>query len=267
MTIKTGEQIVAADVYPLLAGLIPGGRLTLESGVPFGLTDQADKTTLYYTPYNGNSISLYDGSSAWSIFTFAELTLDISGYDAGGIYDVFCYNNSGTITLEGLKWANDTTRATALARQDGVYVKTGATTRRYLGTIRIMADAKCDDSAAARMVWNMYNRAQKKLYYRSNSAVDAFFVIGEPNGQYMTFGAGGTFTGDAAAMMYLRSTVEPSGSAPYHGEAGTQHADGNDHGVSLTDVGKFAAGFCYIGWDKGGTGTIGEGHLWGELWC
>lgn len=266
MTIKTGEQIMAADVYPLLAGLIPGGRLTLKSGVPFGLTDQADKTTLYYTPYAGDSIALYDGTN-WKIHTFAELSLNISGYTAGKLYDIFMYDNSGTPTLEGLVWTNSVTRATALARQNGIYVKNGAATRRYLGSIYMALDSKCDDSETLRSVWNMYNRAQKKLYYRSDSAVDVYFVIGEPNGQYMTFGAGGTFIGDAAAMMYLRSTVEPSGSAPYHGEAGTQHADGNDHGVSLTDVGKFAAGFNYIGWDKGGTGTIGEGHLWGDLWC
>ncbi len=50
-------------------------------------------------------------------------------------YDVFVYNNAGTLTLELLAWTNNTTRATALTTQNGVQVKTGDITRRYAGTI------------------------------------------------------------------------------------------------------------------------------------
>ena len=41
--------------------ITPGGRLTLESGVPVPSTDQTAKTTIYYTPYIHNSIQLWDG--------------------------------------------------------------------------------------------------------------------------------------------------------------------------------------------------------------
>ena len=91
----------------------PQGRLTLESGVPVSTTDQADKVTLYYTPYVGNKISLYDGVSAWSTVTFAELSLDISAYTASKPYDIWIYNNAGTATLDSTVWTNATTRATA----------------------------------------------------------------------------------------------------------------------------------------------------------
>jgi len=140
------------------------GRLTLESGVPISTTDQTAKTTLYFTPHLGNQIALYSGSS-WSIYSFSELSLSLSGYTANTNYDIFIYDNGGTLTLESTAWTNGTTRATSLVIQDGVYVKSGATTRRYLGTIRITGTTgQCEDSASTRFLWNYYNQAQRPLY-------------------------------------------------------------------------------------------------------
>ncbi len=137
-------------------------RLTLETGVPISTSDQADKATLYVTPYNGNQIGLYDGS-AWSVLSFSELSLDLTGYTASKPYDIFAYNNAGTVALESLIWTNDTTRATAYALQDGVKVKAGATTRRLLGSIRITAaGGKTTDSAAIRWVDNVYNQVPRQ---------------------------------------------------------------------------------------------------------
>lgn len=139
------------------------GRLTLESGVPVSTNAQADKGTLYFTPYKGDQLGLYDGA-AWVIRTFAELSLSLAGYTASKPYDIWAYDNAGTVTLESTVWTNDTTRATALALQDGVYVKAGTTTRRYLGTIYITAaGAKTTDSAAFRWVWNHYNQEERSV--------------------------------------------------------------------------------------------------------
>jgi hypothetical protein len=135
----------------------------LESGVPVSINNQTAKTTLYFTPYNGNSISLYDGSE-WDLFSFSELSLSLSGYTANTNYDIFIYDNSGTLTLESTAWTNNTTRATSLTTQDGIYVKSGATTRRYLGTIRITGTTgQCEDSGSRRLVWNLYNQVTKAL--------------------------------------------------------------------------------------------------------
>ena len=60
-------------IEALLQGLTPGGRLTLESGVPVSTSDQTAKTTVYYTPYVHNVINLWDGAD-WvptSVKTFA----------------------------------------------------------------------------------------------------------------------------------------------------------------------------------------------------
>lgn len=139
------------------------GRLTLTSGTPVTTSDVTAATTLYFTPYKGNQIGLYNGS-AWEMKTFSEISLSLSGYTADKNYDIWVYNNSGTVTLESTIWTNGTTRATALTTQDGVYVKTGATTRRYLGTIRITATTgQCEDSLTKRFVWNYHHRVARAL--------------------------------------------------------------------------------------------------------
>jgi len=151
---------LSGDVLPATCQ----GRLTLETGVPISTTDQNAKTTLYFTPYTGNIIGLYDGVSAWTGLTFSEISLDISAYTANKNYDIWAYNSSGTAALDSTVWTNDTTRATALTTQDGIYVKTGATTRRYLGTIRITGTTgECEDSLDTRFVWNYYNRRLRAL--------------------------------------------------------------------------------------------------------
>jgi hypothetical protein len=99
--------------------------------IPSGISN----TTIYMTPYRGQAISIYDGTR-WKLYTSVELSLALGVLTSGKNYDVFVYDNSGTLTLELLVWTDDTTRATAIVQQDGVWVKSGATTRRYLGTLR-----------------------------------------------------------------------------------------------------------------------------------
>lgn len=147
------------------------GRLTLESGVAVSSTDQTAKTTVYFTPYLGNRVTLYNGSS-WRLYTFTEISLALGTLTSGKNYDVFLYDNSGTLTLElSAAWTNDTTRADALTTQDGVYVKSGSTTRLHLGTIRTTSTTTTEDSAGGssssvggkRFVWNRYNRVVRNL--------------------------------------------------------------------------------------------------------
>jgi hypothetical protein len=144
------------------------GRLTLESGVPVSVSDQTTKTTLYYTPFIGSDIALYNGG--WSIIPFAEISIAVPN-TASQMYDVFCYDNAGTATLELLAWTNDTTRATDLARQDGVLVKNGDATRRYLGSMRTTAvSGKTEDSLTSRFVWNNYNQVMRNLFREDATA-------------------------------------------------------------------------------------------------
>lgn len=146
-----------------LAGLTPGGRLTTESGVGVSTSDRTSQSTLYYTPYVSDYVRLSDGTRVRE-YAFTERSLALSGLTSGLNYDVFLYDNAGTLTLELTAWSNDTTRATALAWQTGLgWVRSGAATRLYLGTIRTTSTTTTEDSAARRYVWNAYNRVPRKL--------------------------------------------------------------------------------------------------------
>ena len=136
-------------------------RLTLTSGLSVTTADVTAAGTLYLTPHVGNRIRIYDGTR-WNEYQTAEVSLALT-LTSGFNYDVFAYDSGGTVTLETLVWTNDTTRATALTTQDGVLVKSGATTRLYLGTVRASAANQTEDSAAKRFCWNMYGRVPREM--------------------------------------------------------------------------------------------------------
>jgi len=139
------------------------GRLTATTNTPGTTADVSGATSIYYTPYVGDKIALYDGSS-WNHRTFTQITISLSGLTASKPYDVFAYDNSGTVTIETLVWTNTTTRATALSYQNGILSKTGVLTRRYLGTVFINASGgQTDDTLAKRYLWNYYNRISRPL--------------------------------------------------------------------------------------------------------
>lgn len=224
---RTGPQGAQGEVGPQgepgpagsSAGIFtPGGRLSLVSGVPFYLSDQAAKNTVYYTPYLHNYIMLNDGT-AWNPYEFSELTLLMtSGYSSGYNYDVFCCLNNGNPALEALVWTGNQSRATALVFSSGRYVKSGDPTRLYLGTFRTSADNLTEDSQTKRFLWNMYNRESKHgLVTGLSGNADSYalgstyFIIGHPYGQSVHAGisannAGTTATYCAVYLMYDGST-------------------------------------------------------------
>jgi len=137
-------------------------RLTCSSGNPVPNSDVSSSGTIYLCPYKGNNIALYDGSTRWTILTSSQVSLALTA-TSGVVYDVFAYNNSGTLTLETLAWSNTTTRATALVYQDGVLVKNGATTRRYVGSFYAHGSNVTQDTAGNRAVYNAVNRTRRPL--------------------------------------------------------------------------------------------------------
>jgi len=139
---------------------VAGGRISLSSTESVPTSDQTGKTVIYYLPHKDQKIALYDGSTAWEYIDISSSGINFtpSSPTASRPYDIFVYNNSGTATLEELVWTNDTTRATALVRQDGVWSKTGALTRRYVGTVYSNSSSQFTDAEQSRLVWNMDNR-------------------------------------------------------------------------------------------------------------
>ena len=148
------------------------GRLTLTSATPVTTADVTGAGTIYFTPYKGNEVALFDGTQ-WISYEFTERSLALT-LTAANVYDVFLYNNAGTLTLETLIWTNATTRATALVLQDGILCKTGALTRRYLGTIYASGTNTTEDSITKRYVWNYYNRVPRVMYAVESTASWAY---------------------------------------------------------------------------------------------
>lgn len=250
------------------------GRLTLESGVPVSTTDQTAKTSIYFTPYKGNQIALYDGVSAWSVSTFTERTLSLTGLTASKNHDVFIYDDSGTLTLQAVEWTNDTTRATALTKQDGVYVKSGATTHRYLGSFRTTSTTgqteivfNSASQAPQILLWNYYNRVKGRMVRRdttnswtynsttirqaNNSAANQCnFIVGvaedHVRGEVKVSAKGGTAT-FISAMIGLDVANAVDTNSIYGIVGGTANTIAT---LSASHASIPAAGYHYLSWNE-----------------
>ena len=99
----TGTVLAAGNAL-----VYPQGRLTLATATPVMTSAQTGKTTLYYTPYLGSTVPIYDGTN-WSHARFSELsniTTNSSTGSAGPAavttnsnYDLFVWSSGGTLTL------------------------------------------------------------------------------------------------------------------------------------------------------------------------
>lgn len=159
--LTTGSLAIARAAL-LAQGFHIGGRLTLTTGVPVTRADVTAATSIKFTPFKGGMIPLFT-AAAWELKTFTELSLAVPA-STNQMYDIWLYNNAGTLTLEALAWTNDTTRATALATQDGWYAKNGALDRFYVGSFRTTGvSGQTEDSAAKRYLYNAHNRVLRSL--------------------------------------------------------------------------------------------------------
>lgn len=133
--------------------------------------------TMYFSPFNGSNVALYDGTR-WKMFAFTELSLALGTLTTSIGYDVFIYDNSGVPTLEFLAWTSATARATALVRQDGVWSKSGALTRRYVGSFYTNTTTSTTDDSGGiisqvggrRFVYNSVNKRRTFGRVRDNTA-------------------------------------------------------------------------------------------------
>jgi hypothetical protein len=87
------------------------------------------------------------------------------------------------------------TRVTPLVLIDGVYVKSGSLTKRYLGTILIDEIAgKTHDAVTARYLWNYYNRVRRSAFLTDLAATafntSAWRIYNNDFANYLPFGVG-----------------------------------------------------------------------------
>ena len=224
----TGTPLSRGLPIGSLAHVLGGGvcqhRLTTETGVPVSTSDRLSQSTIYFTPYTGNKVDLYDGTN-WRRAALPEIGLALASLTSGKNYDVFAFTSTATpsstntsteiltfgsatgwatgshvlVTTSGggltagtnyfynaasattgslhttlanalsgaskvdltttitssltavslelsASWTNDTTRSDAVTTQDSVVVKSGATTRVHIGTIRTTSTTTTEDS-------------------------------------------------------------------------------------------------------------------------
>lgn len=171
----------------------PLGYLTLTSGTPIINADVIATNAVFYTPYLGNTVPVYNGSSFVPLI-FSELTLTLSSSQAAStLYDVFVFSNSGVLTLvTGPAWNSSTAGScsrgtgagtTQLSRLNGLWVNTVQITGRnaantfsvpasqgtYLGSIFVDAtpgqvtNHVSYGQSRKWGVWNAYNRNRIQL--------------------------------------------------------------------------------------------------------
>ena len=115
-------------------------------------------STLVATPCRGNNVSLFDGTSWQPHKLLADVTIDLSGLglSSATLYYVYIYSSNGTLTLD--------VSTTAYVVQNGVRVKNGVTTRRFIGWIYTVSTTMTEDSLINRYVINYYNRIDSPLF-------------------------------------------------------------------------------------------------------
>lgn len=162
----TVAQDTTAEFTQVGVSAIAQGRLTVVSGDPFGVAVGAG--TLYYTPYNGDYIALYDSAnSRWNLRQFTEISFSLSGLGAEANYDVFAFWNGSSVSLQTVPWAvqgfGNSVRAQAISQINGTWVKS-SDNRRYLGTIRTSGVGQTEVSGGSVFVWNVQNQVPRSLY-------------------------------------------------------------------------------------------------------
>lgn len=148
-------------------------RLSGVTATPVMTADSTSLATIFLCQYKGNHISLFDGVNWQDAAPAAEVSLAVSGRTTDLPFDIFAFLSAGAVTLEFLNWTNATTRATALVRLDGVLVKSGDATRRYLGSCRARSATtfhfvKAGDDLPCKFdLWNVSNRVEFPFVLRA----------------------------------------------------------------------------------------------------
>lgn len=126
----------------------------------------ASSSQLYLVPYTSSMISLYDGN-AW-VARSASVTVQSNGtYSANTYYNVFAYWDGSDIGLELI--AEPSPIYPALMLQDGIQVKSGDASRRYVGVAQTLGSSFVDHPNG-RLVWNRYNQVARHFgAYHNNS--------------------------------------------------------------------------------------------------
>lgn len=266
---------VPAPVTPTSA--LPPGRVTLTTGVPILSQDVNAAGTIFYTPWAGNVISLYNGTgfASGSFAEVSQLLTDTTKSPAAAVanatYDMLAWDDGGTFrcTRNG-GWFTNTNRGdfgggAELTRTVGGIltnkydVTKGPLANRgiYVGSIRTDGAAKVNMQFAPAYavggnanrldVWNMYNRkpaaavcVDSVISY--NYTVAAFRLKNASANNSITF---------------LVGMVEDALTAINYQISSTTAGEGRSCAIGYDDV-SVPDARCFIGLAGGSTNRVGK---------
>ena len=202
-TTGTASTAVWTAINPASSASVlpsPQGRLTLTTQTPVIAGDVSAATTVFYTPYVGLLVPIYNGTSFTPTSIVSELSMNlVAGHAANNIYDFYIFNLSGVATLgTGPSWsagaggsvtAGSCARGTgaggaALSRLQGVLTNSVSMTAlygaalsttvapnqgTYVGSMYVdgtNGQVTCNISAGQSRkygIWNAYNRVPISL--------------------------------------------------------------------------------------------------------
>lgn len=213
----------------------PQGRLTLTSGAPVMGASVAGATTLYYSPYGGSMVPIFDGSHIVPVLcpemslSTTDATRSPAAVAPNKVYDAFVSRLYGPPILTlGPAWSTATVRGYTLTSVNGVLLNTSAIANgppalrgTYVGTAASNATSTIDFGfggtaagglAAALNVWNAYNRVNVGAEV-IDSAASYTYTSGTIRQAHANLGAGMQVSfvvglaEDAAAVSYSNWVV------------------------------------------------------------
>lgn len=176
--------------WAVKANFSPQGRLSLATGVAITTADIAGSPWVYYVPFIGDRVPVYDGTNfiSRSIGDWRSLPLtdtSMAGWhQSGRNFDAFIINDAGTVRLgTGAAWTDGAVAGSDIARGTGagstdlelfqgvwvnrndIIIRFGTATdatvfvaaRRatYVGSFRTTANGQTDDTQKRRLVYNL----------------------------------------------------------------------------------------------------------------
>lgn len=156
-------RMIAWDTHPIavestITGVTNASPMVVTSGLAGSLPSASGAIVAIR-----NVLGATGANGVWRVgvvtgTTFQLLNFNGTNSAAGGVY-----TSGGTDIYVSSAGPVYTTRTSALALQDGVYVLASDPTWRYLGTIRTNTSNVLQDTTSQRFIWNYYNRIQRPL--------------------------------------------------------------------------------------------------------
>jgi hypothetical protein len=145
---KAGRVTAASNTAITMAGSVSGGYVTRSS------------TNLLYAPDKSNRVYCYE-SSTWTQKTIpdAGITVACTGLTNSTLYYLYVYDNAGTLTLD--------LTTTAPTTQNGIQVKTAATSRTLIATCYANASGAVTtygEDQSTQLLCNRYNKRHRAIW-------------------------------------------------------------------------------------------------------